>query len=44
MGQSSELGWAHKKKIKQQYVSSPIMDHNAKNKLTLIYDIIKLIM
>ena len=43
MSQSSELEWAHKK-IKQQYVSNPIMDHNAKIKLTLIYDIIKLIM
>ena len=43
MGQSSELEWAHKK-IKQQYVSSPIINHNIKIKLTLIYDIIKLIM
>ena len=31
MSQSSELEWAHKK-IKQQYVSNPIMDYNAKIK------------
>ena len=40
MGQSSELGWAHKKSSNN--VSSPIMDHNAQIKLTLIYDIIKI--
>ena len=42
MGQSSELGWAHKKSSSN--VSNPIMEHNAKIKITLIYDIITLIM
>ena len=38
----SELGWVHKKS--NNNVSSPIMDHNSKIKITLIYDIITLIM
>ena len=42
MGQSSELGWAHKKS--NNNVSNPIMEHNAKIKITLIYGIITLIM
>ena len=43
MGQSSELGWAHKKSS-NNLCPVPLWTTMQKHKLTLIYDIIKLIM
>ena len=43
MGQSNELGWAHKKSSNNM-CPVPLWTTMQKNKLTLIYDIIKLIM